>query len=101
MKSSEAPLPVLHELSLSLQGATWKTTFAPPEDRVTLYLQLPDMPAEVPVEATIQRRRDVGEGVIELYASFVELDVKTELALARFIESRSQLAEVLAEVVGG
>ncbi len=97
VRSSLVPLPVLEEAALSLQGATWKTAHPPTEEKVQVHLQLPDMANESVLDAVIQRRRDLGDGVTEIYAAFEQLDVKTELALARFIESRAQLAEVLAE----
>lgn len=92
VQSSLAPLPVLHRASLSLGGACWVAESAPPEEEISLHLQLPDMASAVVIPARIQRRRALEDGKIEIYAAFTQLDVKTELALARFIEDRSRLA---------
>lgn len=92
VQSSVAPLPVLHRASLSLAGARWVTENAPPEAEISLHLQLPDMAAAAVIPARIERRRVLENGRTELFAAFTGLDLKTELALARFIEARSRLA---------
>lgn len=92
VQSSVAPLPVLHRASLSLGGAKWVTEHPPEEDEVTLHLQLPDMVQAAVFSARIERRRTLKNGKTELYAAFLDLDLKTELALARYVESRGRLA---------
>jgi hypothetical protein len=92
VQSSLAPLPILHRASLSLGGAKWVTQDAPEEAEISLHLQLPDMPQAAVVAARIERRRVLKNGKTELYAAFLDLDLKTELALARFLESRGRLA---------
>lgn len=95
VESSLAPLPIQHRASISLQGARWVTELPPPEVNITLHLQLPDMATESIIAARIERREELGDGNTELYAAFVGMDVKTELALARFIDNRSHLATEL------
>jgi|GEM_PF-6063806 len=92
VQSSVAPLPVLHRASLSLGGAKWVTEHPPEESEVTLHLQLAEMPKPAVVAARIERRRALKNGKTELYAAFLDLDVKTELTLARFLETRARLS---------
>lgn len=92
VQSSVAPLPVLHRASLSLGGAKWVTEHAPEETDVTLHLQLPEMTSAAVISARIERRRALKNGKTELYAAFLDLDLKTELAIARYLESRTRLA---------
>jgi hypothetical protein len=96
VRSSVAPLAIEHRAVLSLEGATWTSWFAPPEEEVELLFQLPDMPREQLVHARIERRRELGGGETELYARFLDLELNTELALARFIEARARLSAELA-----
>ena len=98
VRSSVAPLAIEHRATLSLEGATWTAWFAPPENEVELLLQLPDMAREQLVHARIERRRPLRDGEVELFARFIDLDVKTELALARFIDARARLSSELAQV---
>lgn len=91
VRSSLAPLPIQHVASLSLEGVTWVTGQGPSEDTVEVLLRLPDMPDELTVPSRIMRRRPLGDGQVEIYAAFAALDLKAELSIARFIETRTQL----------
>lgn len=95
VRSSASPLPVPHRASLSLEGARWTTYVPPPDDVVSLELKLPDLLAPVTLAARIERRSPRPDGKTDVYAAFTALDVRTELALARFIEGRSRLAGAL------
>jgi hypothetical protein len=50
------------------------------------------MPAAAVIAARIERRRVLKNGKTELYAAFLDLDLKTELTVARYLESRTRLA---------
>jgi hypothetical protein len=96
VRSSASPLPVPHRASLSLEGARWATYVPPPDDVVSLEFKLPDLLSPVQVSARIERRSSRPDGKTDVYAAFTGLDVRAELALARFIEGRNKLASVTA-----
>jgi uncharacterized protein (TIGR02266 family) len=75
-----------HEGDLSVGGIYWKTRHSPEGGHVEVRFRLPRVPREVRAKGEIIRI-DEGGGPVGVHVRFTELDVESELAIARFLES--------------
>ena len=98
--SAAGEATVLQELEGegSLGGASWKTRAWPPTGPVLVRFRLPDVLGEVSAVARIIQAKRLGR-VFEVHVRFVQMDLISELALARFLDGRSRLHRALAEDV--
>jgi uncharacterized protein (TIGR02266 family) len=75
------------EGDLSLGGIFWKGRYPPEGTRVEVRFRLPQIPREVRAHGEIIRIEDEG-GDIGFHVRFTELDVESELTIARFLEEQ-------------
>jgi hypothetical protein len=87
--SNEGPIAVC-DGDISLGGVRYRTAFPPRRGTIEVRFRLPDVLTEVSAIARVVRTRNDG-AFTEVHARFVDMDLKDELALARFLETRSQL----------
>jgi hypothetical protein len=96
--TSEYPLPLVCKGFLSVGGAQWRMPCVPRQFQVELRFRLPDQLEEVGAHVQILDAHEV-DGMTEIHAKFLDMDLKTELAIARLVHSRSALAASLDESV--
>ena len=72
---------------LSLGGISWRGKTAPHGTEVDVRFRLPLVPKEVRARGEILRVKAAGVG-IDFHLRFTELDVRSELAIARFLDER-------------
>jgi hypothetical protein len=72
---------------LSTGGIFWQGETPPRAQRVDIRYRLPGVPSELRAQGEIIRIRQEGKG-IGFHIRFVELDVLTELAIARYIDDQ-------------
>ena len=70
---------------LSLGGISWRGKTAPHGTEVDVRFRLPLVPKEVRARGEILRVKAAGVG-IDFHLRFTELDVRSELAIARFLD---------------
>jgi hypothetical protein len=70
---------------LSLGGISWRGKTAPHGTEVDVRFRLPLVPKEVRARGEILRVKAAGVG-IDFHLRFTELDVRAELAIARFLD---------------
>ncbi|MGQ0505511.1 MAG: hypothetical protein ACT4TC_09340 [Myxococcaceae bacterium] len=85
------------EVYLSLEGISWVAFERPEGEAVEVLLELPVLIEPLRLLSPITRLSK-REGLFEVHARFPELDLKLELALARFIEDRIRLENALLEL---
>lgn len=73
------------EGDLSLGGISWKGKTAPHGTEVEVRFRLPKVPKEVRALGEILRVKSAGQG-IDFHLRFTELDVRAELAIARYLD---------------
>lgn len=73
------------EGDLSLGGISWRGKTAPHGTEVDVRFRLPLVPKEVRARGEILRVKAAGVG-IDFHLRFTELDVRSELAIARFLD---------------
>ncbi len=73
------------EGDLSLGGISWKGKTAPHGTEVEVRFRLPLVPKEVRARGEILRVKAAGVG-IDFHLRFTELDVRAELAIARYLD---------------
>lgn len=76
---------------LAIGGVRWRSDHYPTSRRVQLSVRVPGYARAVVATAHIVRV-EILDDELQLHATFDEIDVKDELAVARFIDSRSSLA---------
>lgn len=91
---SEEGVSILCEGDLSLGGVRFRTAFPPRARELEIRFTLPDVLGEVSALAEVVRTQQDG-AFIEVHARFIDLDLKAELALARFLESRARMVQAL------
>lgn len=91
---SEEGVSIICEGDLSLGGVCFRTAFPPRARELEIRFTLPDVLGEVSALAEIVRTQQDG-AFVEVHARFIELELKAELALARFVESRSAMVQAL------
>ncbi len=74
---------------LAIGGIYWKGKHAPVGTEVEVRFRLKGVPSEVRAKGEIIRVSDQGKG-LDFHVRFTELDVKSELAIARFIDSNGR-----------
>jgi PilZ domain len=70
---------------LSLGGLSWRGKTAPNANEVEVRFRLPLVPKEVRARGEILRLKAAGVG-IDFHLRFTELDVRSELAIARYLD---------------
>ena len=80
---------VEREGDLSLGGIYWKGKTAPHGTEVEVRFRLSGIPREIKAKGEIIRVMDKGQN-IDFHVRFVELDVESELAIARFLDTTDQ-----------
>jgi hypothetical protein len=70
---------------LSLGGISWRGKTAPHGTEVDVRFRLPLVPKEVRARGEILRVKAAGVG-IDFHLRFTDLDVRSELAIARFLD---------------
>ncbi len=80
---------------VSLGGARWRADRFPENGRVEIRFHLPNFSRLACATARVVRA-DLEEDALELLAAYEDLDVRTELALARYLEDSARLAAELA-----
>lgn len=70
---------------LSLGGISWRGKTAPHGTEVDVRFRLPLVPKEVRARGEILRVKAAGVG-IDFHLRFTELDVRSELAIARYLD---------------
>jgi hypothetical protein len=91
----ELSAPDEYEMSpgdVSLGGVRWRSDHVPVGGTVEVCFRVPDFAQEVKAIAEVARVEHLEGREHRIHATFSELDVKAELALARYIESRERLA---------
>ena len=73
------------EGDLSLGGISWRGKTAPHGTEVDVRFRLPGVPKELRARGEILRVKAAGVG-IDFHLRFTELDVRSELAIARFLD---------------
>lgn len=73
------------EGDLSLGGISWRGKTAPHGVEVDVRFRLPQVPKEVRARGEIIRVKAAGVG-IDFHLRFTELDVRSELAVARYLD---------------
>ena len=76
---------VEREGDLSLGGIYWRGKTPPHGTDVEVRFRLPGVPKELRARGEIIRVKDAGTN-IDFHVRFVELDVKSELAIAKFLD---------------
>lgn len=76
---------------LSLGGCRWRSEHFPESRQVELCIRVPGYARPVQARAEVIRVELLADE-LELHATFTEIDVKAELAIARYLESRQQLS---------
>jgi PilZ domain len=71
---------------LSLGGLAWRGKTAPQGREVDVRFRLPGVPKELKARGELIRVRAAGTA-IDFRVRFTELDVKSELAIAKYLES--------------
>lgn len=77
---------VEREGDLSIGGIYWKGKSAPHGTQVEVRFRLSGVPKEVRAKGEIIRVMDKGRN-IDFHVRFTELDVESELAIARYVEA--------------
>jgi hypothetical protein len=77
---------------LSLGGISWRGKTAPHGTEVDVRFRLPQVPKEVRARGEILRVKAAGVG-IDFHLRFTELDVRAELAIARFLDAWMKQAD--------
>jgi len=80
---------------VSLGGARWRADRFPENGRVEIRFHLPNFSRLACATARVVRA-ELDDDTLELLATYEDLDVRAELALARFLEDRARLAADLA-----
>lgn len=83
---------------LSLEGVSFRVSRPLASSEVELRFRLPDVIEELKLRAQVTRLREPGEASGEgltVHVRFGPLEVRQELALARFLESEARLTESL------
>ncbi|MBX5481331.1 MAG: PilZ domain-containing protein [Myxococcaceae bacterium] len=75
------------EGDLSLGGIHWRGKTPPKGKAVDVRFRLPGVPREIRAQGEIIRLQDL-DGGIHFHVRFTELDVKDELAIARYLDDR-------------
>lgn len=75
---------------LSLGGIYWKGKTPPRGVDVEVRFKLPGVPKEIRAPGEIIRVKDQGGVGIDFHVRFTELDVKSELAIARFLHEEME-----------
>ncbi len=70
---------------LSLGGISWRGKTAPHGTEVDVRFRLPGVPKELRARGEILRVKAAGVG-IDFHLRFVELDVQSELSVARYLD---------------
>jgi hypothetical protein len=91
---SGAPKEV--KADLSLEGAQFVLPSAPATQEMELRFRLPEIKDEVRIACRVQRLAAAGKDTSVL-VRFGELDVRTELALARLLDFEERLEESMSE----
>jgi hypothetical protein len=81
---------------LSLEGAQFTLGSPPAAPEMEVRFRLPEIKDEVRVTCTVQRTAPAGNET-SVHVRFGELDVRTELALARLLDFEERLEESLSE----
>jgi uncharacterized protein (TIGR02266 family) len=89
---SEGGSYVEREGDLSLGGIYWRGKTAPFGTEVEVRFRLTGVPKEVKAKGEIIRVKEVG-GDVDFHVRFTELDVESELAVARFLEDAAKAAQ--------
>lgn len=90
-----ADLSAEYVSDLSLEGASFHLGRALPSNDVELRFRLPDVLDELRIQGTVVRTQgDVSRGEpLAVHVRFGPVDVKQELALARFLQEEARLSE--------
>jgi hypothetical protein len=79
----------VHHADIGVGGAFWTTRYPPLGTQVEIGFRLADQKRELRAAAKIVRTTSNGEE-IGLHVLFTDLDVRAELALARYVESKAR-----------
>lgn len=79
---------------VAVGGVRWRSDHYPSSRQVELTLRIPGYARPVTATARIVRV-ELLDDELQLHATFEEIDVKDELAIARFIHGRAALASVI------
>jgi PilZ domain-containing protein len=90
----ESGVPSVYEGEVGLGGASWWTRYPPLAAQVDIHFRLPEG-FELKARAKVLRVLDDGDDH-RVQVKFTDLPVKTELALARYLESKVRLEKPLA-----
>lgn len=75
------------EGDLSLGGIHWLAVHPPRGERVDVRFRLPGIPREIRAQGEIIRLSEAGK-VLGFHVRFTDLDVESELAIARYIDEQ-------------
>jgi PilZ domain len=81
---------------LSLEGARFTLPSPPPTQEMEVRFRLPEVKDEVRLVCKVQRTEAAGKET-SVHVRFGDLDVRTELALARLLDFEERLEESLSE----
>lgn len=93
----ESGVPTVYEGEVSLGGASWWTRYPPLAAEVDIHFRLPEG-FELKTRARVLRVMDDGADH-RVQVKFTDLPVKSELALARYLESRVRSVKALAPLL--
>ena len=82
------------EGDLSIGGIYWRGKTPPKRHTVDVRFRLPGVPKEIRAQGEIIRLQDVDRG-INFHVRFTELEVKDELAIAKYLD------DLIADAAGG